>query len=93
MPDRSVPYDEETFRAEKVKARQYDRGVLDGASDAAAAAREEHRARVSYDDNEATAPGQICELCGSVITAGQQTRLRTDGWWIHEACPTQQPRR
>ena len=37
----------------------------------------------------ATAPGQLCELCGSVITAGQEARLRFDGWWIHEACPVE----
>jgi hypothetical protein len=44
---------------------------------------------LSQDDNAATAPGQVCELCGSVITAGQEARLRFDGWWIHEACPIQ----
>lgn len=41
------------------------------------------------DDNAATAPGEVCELCGSVITAGQDARLRVDGRWIHEACPIQ----
>jgi len=50
-------------------------------------AREEHGGRLTYDDNEATAPGKVCELCGSVITAGQDARLRVDGGWIYEACP------
>ncbi len=39
------------------------------------------------DDNAATAPGKVCELCGSLITAAQDARLRVDGEWIHEACP------
>jgi hypothetical protein len=38
-------------------------------------------------DNAAQAPGKLCELCGQPITAGQDARLRPDGWWIHEACP------
>jgi hypothetical protein len=50
---------------------------------------EQDQDRLAYDDNAATAPGQVCELCGSVITAGQEARLRFDGWWIHEACPIQ----
>jgi hypothetical protein len=41
------------------------------------------------DGNAATAPGKVCELCGSVITTGQEARLRMDGEWIHEACPIQ----
>jgi hypothetical protein len=39
------------------------------------------------DDNEAQAPGQVCELCGSVITPGQDVRRRADGQWMHEVCP------
>lgn len=39
------------------------------------------------DDNEAHAPGQVCARCGTVITAGQDARLRPDGRWIHEVCP------
>jgi hypothetical protein len=39
------------------------------------------------EDNAAHAPGRACELCGTVITASQDARLRPDGQWIHEACP------
>ena len=90
MPERSAPYGEEAFREERVRVRQYDRGVRDGVGDAAVTERREHRDRLTYDDNDATAPGKLCELCGSVITAGQPARLRADGWWIHEACPIQE---
>jgi hypothetical protein len=38
-------------------------------------------------DNAARAPGRICELCGTVITASQDARLEPDGRWIHESCP------
>jgi hypothetical protein len=65
----------------------YDSGGRDDDSDGAVAAREEHRESLNYDDNDATAPRKVCELCGSVITASQQARLRPDGTWIHEACP------
>jgi hypothetical protein len=51
-------------------------------------AREQRPAELA-DDNAATAPGKVCELCGSVITASQEARLRVDGEWIHEACPIQ----
>jgi hypothetical protein len=39
------------------------------------------------DDNEAHAPGQVCALCGAVITSGQDVRRRADGRWAHEVCP------
>lgn len=39
------------------------------------------------DDNAATAPGKICELCGELISARQEARRRVNGEWIHEACP------
>ncbi len=39
------------------------------------------------EDNEARAPGQVCARCGTVITAGQDARLRADGRWVHEVCP------
>jgi hypothetical protein len=39
------------------------------------------------DDNAASAPGKVCELCGAVIKANQEARRRFDGEWIHEACP------
>ena len=37
--------------------------------------------------NEAHAAGKVCELCGMVITPGQDARRRVDGRWIHEICP------
>ena len=87
MPDVNVPSGEEAIRQERNLVRTYDLGGRDDDSDGAVAARQEHRARLNYDDNDATAPGKVCELGGSVITAGQQARLRPDGRWIHEACP------
>lgn len=87
MPDDNAQSDQEAIRQERNLITRYDRGMHDEGSDGADAARQEHRGRVSYDDNDASAPGKVCELCGSVITAGQQARLRPDGWWIHEACP------
>lgn len=39
------------------------------------------------EDNEAHAPGQVCERCGQVITAQQDARRRPDGRWVHEECP------
>lgn len=42
-------------------------------------------------DNEAHAPGNVCELCGTVITAGQDVRRMADGHWIHEICPPHPP--
>ena len=87
MPETFVPSEDEAIRQERNLVRSYDRGRRDDDSDTAVAARQEHRERLSYDDNDAIAPGKVCELCDSVITAGQQARLRPDGWWIHEACP------
>jgi len=51
----------------------------------------EYRERQNYADNDATAAGKVCELCGSVITDAQPSRLRSDGRWIHEACPIARP--
>jgi len=42
-------------------------------------------------DNEAHAGGQVCELCGAVITPGQNVRRRADGQWMHEVCPWRPP--
>jgi hypothetical protein len=39
------------------------------------------------EDNEAHAPGKVCERCGAVITASQDVRLLPGGHWIHEVCP------
>jgi hypothetical protein len=92
MADVNEQSREEAIRQERdlaFRGRGYGGGLgrLDDDSDGAVAAREEHRERLNYDDNDATAPGEVCELCGSLITAGQQARLRPDGTWIHEACP------
>ena len=87
MPDVSMPSEDEAIRQERNLVRTYDLGGRDDDSDGAVAERQEHRARLNYDDNDASAPGKVCELCNSVITAGQQARLRADGRWIHEACP------
>jgi hypothetical protein len=40
-----------------------------------------------FDDNEAHAAGEVCALCGAVITAGQDVRRRVDGEWVHDVCP------
>ncbi len=39
------------------------------------------------EDNEARAPGEVCERCGAVITASEDVRLLPDGHWVHEVCP------
>lgn len=44
------------------------------------------RDALARDDNAASAPGKVCELCGREITARQEARLLPDGEWIHEAC-------
>jgi hypothetical protein len=41
------------------------------------------------EDNELHAPGQVCERCGTVITAMQEARRLLDGHWVHEVCPVQ----
>ena len=41
----------------------------------------------TWGDNEAHAPGMVCELCGAVIVPGQDVRRRADGQWMHEVCP------
>ena len=42
-------------------------------------AREERELEYLDEDNEAHAAGQVCARCGAVITAGQDTRRRSDG--------------
>jgi hypothetical protein len=39
------------------------------------------------DSNELHAPGQVCERCGTAITAMQEARRLLDGHWVHEVCP------
>ena len=43
--------------------------------------------RLDPEDNELHAPGQVCERCGTVITAVQDVRLLPGGHWVHEVCP------
>ncbi len=51
-------------------------------------AREDGELRtIEPEDNEARAPGQICERCGLLITASQDVRRLLDGRWVHEWCP------
>jgi hypothetical protein len=51
------------------------------------AVRYEEEGNALWEENEAHAPGKVCELCGAVITAGQDVRRRADGQWMHEICP------
>jgi hypothetical protein len=39
------------------------------------------------EDNELHVQGQVCERCGSPITAIQESRRLLDGHWVHEICP------
>jgi hypothetical protein len=51
---------------------------------------EEDERELNYlgpEDNELHAPGQVCERCGSAISAMQEARRLPDGQWIHEVCP------
>jgi hypothetical protein len=48
---------------------------------------EQRLAGPEQQDHEAHAPGQHCQLCGAVITTGQDVRRRRDGNWVHEVCP------
>ncbi len=41
----------------------------------------------AWSSNEAHASGRVCEVCGAVITSGQEVRRRADGQWMHEVCP------
>jgi hypothetical protein len=67
--------------------------IEEGAQEDLGAPPERHRDPADQDpdrlaeDNEAHAPGEVCELCGAVITSGQDVRRRVDGTWVHEVCP------
>ena len=72
--------------------RNYSRAAEDGLQQAAREwvdADEAPSGHAPIADNEAHAPGKVCELCNRAIEAGQDARLRPDGHWIHEACPIQ----
>lgn len=49
---------------------------------------ERESAYLEPEDNEAHAPGKVCERCGAVITASQDVRRLPDGNWIHDVCPS-----
>jgi hypothetical protein len=85
--------EEERMRQQSEALRQQSEGVMpQDREDAPEREIEEHdRADLTYldpEDNEARAPGQSCARCGAVITAGQDARLRADGRWVHEVCPS-----
>jgi hypothetical protein len=39
------------------------------------------------ESNELHVPGQVCERCGTAISAMQEARRLPDGQWVHEICP------
>jgi hypothetical protein len=41
------------------------------------------------EDNELHVSGQVCQRCGTTITAMQEARRLLDGHWVHEICPIQ----
>ena len=69
--------------------REIEEGLLEdlGGPRPEQARERQEEAGSGMDDNEAHAPGMVCGLCGTVITAGQDARRRADGEWIHEFCP------
>lgn len=86
--------EEERMRQQSDRLRQQSQGVLPQDREEAPEVeitehdREDRELEhVDPEDNEAHAPGQVCERCGAVITAGQDVRLRPDGRWVHEQCP------
>lgn len=86
--------EEERMRQQSEGLRQRSEGVLpQDREDAPEREIEEHDredrelAYLDPEDNEARAPGQVCERCGAVITESQDARLRPDGRWVHEVCP------
>jgi hypothetical protein len=68
--------------------REIEEGLLEDLGGPRQEHRESHQDEDSaWSDNEAHAPGKVCELCGAVITPGQDVRRRADGKWMHEICP------
>jgi hypothetical protein len=39
------------------------------------------------ESNELHVQSQVCQRCGSPITAMQEARRHLDGSWVHEICP------
>ena len=86
--------EEERMRQQSERLRQQSEGVLpedrEEAPEREIMEHDREDQELEYldpEDNEAHAPGQVCERCGAVITAGQDARLRADGRWVHEVCP------
>jgi hypothetical protein len=67
--------------------REIEEGLLEDLGGPAEHHAVSHQDGALPDDNEAHAPGQVCQRCGAVITAGQDVRRRADGKWVHEVCP------
>jgi hypothetical protein len=42
---------------------------------------------LAIEDHMASAAGETCGRCGQPIAAGQDTRRRRSGEWVHESCP------
>jgi hypothetical protein len=67
--------------------REIEEGLLEDLGGPAEHHPVRHQDDPLLDDNEAHAPGQVCQRCGAVITPGQDARRRADGKWVHEVCP------
>jgi hypothetical protein len=67
--------------------REIEEGLLEDLGGPAEHHPVSHQDGPLLDDNEAHAPGQVCQRCGAVITPGQDARRRADGKWVHEVCP------
>jgi len=87
--------EEESMRQQSEGLRQQSEGGLpqdrEDAPEREVKERDREDRELAYldpEDNEARAPGQVCARCGAVITADQDVRLRADGRWVHEVCPT-----
>jgi hypothetical protein len=88
-------FEEERMRQQSEDLRQQSEGGLrqdrEDAPEREIGERDREDRELAYldpEDNEARAPGQVCGRCGAVITASQDARLRADGRWVHEVCPT-----
>lgn len=86
--------EEDRLRQQPGRTRQQAEGVLppdrEDAPEREVGQHDRQGREVEYldpEDNEAHAPGRVCERCGAVIAAGQDVRRLADGQWIHEVCP------
>jgi hypothetical protein len=67
--------------------REIEEGLVEDLGGPAEHGAVSHQDGARLDDNEAHAPGRVCEVCGQVIAPGQDVRRRADGEWMHEVCP------